>query len=168
MTISALNALPVNELKTLLHNCCGSAAWVEKMTVRFPVENLEFLLDSATICWHACTQTDWLEAFTHHPKIGDLSAAREKFAATADWAANEQSAVKESPALLITRLAEKNLLYEHTFGYIFIVFATGKSVREMLDILGQRLSNTPEKEIKIAMEEQNKITRLRLTKLLAS
>ena len=53
-------------------------------------------------------------------------------------------------------------------GYIFIVCATGKSAEEMLDLLKARLPNPPEMEIKIAMGEQNKITRIRLEKLLAA
>jgi 2-oxo-4-hydroxy-4-carboxy-5-ureidoimidazoline decarboxylase len=36
----------------------------------------------------------------------------------------------------------------------------------MLNILQSRLPNTPEDEIEIAAEEQNKITKLRLEKLL--
>ena len=52
------------------------------------------------------------------------------------------------------------------FGYIFIVFATGKSAIEMLKILKDRLINDPESEINIAKEEQHKITKLRLSKLL--
>ena len=42
----------------------------------------------------------------------------------------------------------------------------GKSAEEMLALLQARLHNSPADEIKIAMAEQNKITRLRLEKLL--
>jgi 2-oxo-4-hydroxy-4-carboxy-5-ureidoimidazoline decarboxylase len=51
------------------------------------------------------------------------------------------------------------------FGYIFIVCATGKSAKEMLEMLRKRLPNSPEVEIKIAAREQNKITHLRINKL---
>jgi len=63
-------------------------------------------------------------------------------------------------------LEEANREYLGKFGYIFIVCATGKTAHEMLAILRSRLPNTPEQEIRAAAEEQNKITRLRLEKLL--
>ena len=55
--------------------------------------------------------------------------------------------------------------YEARFGYIFIVCATGKSADEMLAILERRLANEPVVELRIAADEQRKITRLRLAKL---
>ena len=65
-------------------------------------------------------------------------------------------------------MAERNREYEEKFGYIFIVCATGKDAAEMLSILRSRLLNQPDDELRIAAEEQNKITCLRLEKLLAS
>ena len=56
--------------------------------------------------------------------------------------------------------------YEEKFGYIFIVCATGLSAEEMLGMLQTRLQNSPEVEIEIAADEQNKITKLRIEKLL--
>ena len=56
--------------------------------------------------------------------------------------------------------------YEKRFGYIFIICATGKSAQEMLTELRIRLQNSPEVEIEIASDEQNKITKLRIEKLL--
>jgi 2-oxo-4-hydroxy-4-carboxy-5-ureidoimidazoline decarboxylase len=45
---------------------------------------------------------------------------------------------------------------------VFIVCATGKRADEMLALLEGRLSNDPEIEIRIAAEEQARITALRL------
>ena len=63
-------------------------------------------------------------------------------------------------------LAAGNAAYEKKFGYIFLVCATGKSAEEMLLLLRERMEHNPEEEIRIAMGEQGKITRLRLEKLL--
>jgi len=63
-------------------------------------------------------------------------------------------------------LLNANHAYEKRFGYIFIVCASGKTSEEMLAILKQRLQNDPDAELRIAAEEQRKITRLRLEKLL--
>lgn len=63
-------------------------------------------------------------------------------------------------------LAKGNRDYEQRFGFIFIVCATGKSPEEMLAILQTRLQNEADTEIAVAAEEQRKIMRLRLEKLL--
>jgi 2-oxo-4-hydroxy-4-carboxy--5-ureidoimidazoline (OHCU) decarboxylase len=49
---------------------------------------------------------------------------------------------------------------------MFIVCATGRTAGEMLDILERRLNNSVAGEIQVAAEEQRRITRLRLAKLL--
>ena len=63
-------------------------------------------------------------------------------------------------------LAESNQLYEDKFGFIFIVCATGKSSKEMLALIKTRLENNSETEIQNAVIEQNKITQIRLQKIL--
>lgn len=68
---------------------------------------------------------------------------------------------------MLDRLEELNNAYFGTFGYIFIVCATGKSADEMLAILESRVGNSPERELSVAAAEQSKITKLRLAKLLA-
>ncbi|GAB3956592.1 2-oxo-4-hydroxy-4-carboxy-5-ureidoimidazoline decarboxylase [Spirosoma harenae] len=167
MTLPELNQLPVSELKEALKTCCGSSAWVAEMAKLFPVESRETLFEQAEIIWFACSESDWREAFEHHPKIGDINSLREKFANTSDWASGEQAGVSSASRSVLEMLAEGNELYEEKFGYIFIVCATGKSAEEMLNLLEDRLLNSPEAEIQIAMQEQNKITKIRLEKLIA-
>jgi 2-oxo-4-hydroxy-4-carboxy-5-ureidoimidazoline decarboxylase len=158
MTIRALNELDAATRHQLLHTCCGSNTWVEKMLTYFPVVDKPSLLAAAAQTWHTCTPADGLEAFSHHPRIG---------AKTTDATATaEQSGTKNAPATILETLTRGNKAYEEKFGYIYIVCATGRSAMEMLELLETRLGNTPEKEIRIAMDEQEKITRLRLEKLL--
>ena len=159
MTLEALNTLDRQTLTEALRHCCGSTAWVKKMLAVFPVSDKPQLLDMASKVWQGCSEADWLEAFSHHPKIGASTANA--------TAAAEQSGT--STATLQTRqaLAEGNRAYEEMFGYIYIVCATGKSATEMLQLLQERLNNSPGKEILVAMGEQQKITHLRLEKLLA-
>ncbi|THU40623.1 2-oxo-4-hydroxy-4-carboxy-5-ureidoimidazoline decarboxylase [Niastella caeni] len=165
MTIAEFDHLEIEEKRMLLQQCCGSTAWVNNMLASLPAEDLVDLLEIAEEQWYVCHEQDWREAFAHHPKIGDIDALKEKFAATAHLAEGEQSSVKEASQLTLQQLADGNEAYEKRFGYIFIVCATGKSADEMLQLLNQRLYNNPEVEIQIAMEEQNKITKLRLEKL---
>jgi 2-oxo-4-hydroxy-4-carboxy-5-ureidoimidazoline decarboxylase len=75
--------------------------------------------------------------------------------------------LRSADRAVIEKLAEGNTAYEEKFGYIFIVNATGKSAAEMLAMLEARMKNDPKDEILVAAGEQNKITTLRLKKLLA-
>lgn len=167
MTLEELNKISQLQLKEELLKCCGSPTWAKMMMAYFPADSLEELLEKAEEIWYECSEDDWKEAFAHHPKIGDMESLTKKFASTAQWASGEQSGVNTAAPETITALAEGNRLYEEKFGYIFIVCATGKPAEEMLTLLRDRLKNGREKEIKIAAAEQNKITKLRLQKLIA-
>lgn len=167
MTLHELNLLPQEDLKTELFKCCGSKNWVNKMLPFFPADDMVELLYDAEDQWYECTETDWLEAFTHHPKIGEIESLSKEYASTAQSAISEQSAVTVASSQTIEALAKANASYVSKFGFIFIVCATGKSAEEMLQLLHDRLFNTITEEIKIAMDEQNKITQLRIQKLLA-
>ncbi len=145
MTLTALNQLPLPELRETLRRCCGATAWVEKMCARFPVRDTDELLDAADIIWRSCTEADWKEAFTHHPQIGDLATLQQKFANTAQWAAGEQAAVADAHIAVLQALAAGNKAYLEKFGYIFIVCASGKSAEEILHLLTARLEHAPGK-----------------------
>ena len=166
MTLHEFNILPRERLAEELTRCCGSSEWVRRMLPFIPADDMVELLEDAEEQWWLCSEADWKEAFTHHPKIGDLDAARKKYASTSDWTAGEQGAVNTASEDILQQLAEGNRLYEEKFGYIFIICATGKTATEMLDLLQERLTNEPAEEIRIAADEQNKITRLRIEKLL--
>jgi 2-oxo-4-hydroxy-4-carboxy-5-ureidoimidazoline decarboxylase len=167
MTIEELNNLSTKKTIQELLKCCGSSVWVGKLTNNKPFKNKQQLLEVSDRIWSACSKHDGLEAFTHHPKIGDLKSLEKKFASTKEWAGKEQAGVDSASHKTLVELAEGNQTYENKFGYIFIVCATGKTANEMLTMLQSRLQNNPEAEIKIAMNEQNKITHIRLEKLIA-
>ncbi len=166
MTIQDLNHLPKEQLKEELFKCCGSTTWVNKMLEVFPVEDYVDLMEDAEDKWYECSEADWREAFTHHPKIGDINSLKKKFASTAQWASGEQEGVNAASEEVLKQLSEGNQQYEQKFGYIFIVCATGKSAEEMLILLQERLTNDASEEIKIAADQQMQITRIRLDKLL--
>jgi 2-oxo-4-hydroxy-4-carboxy-5-ureidoimidazoline decarboxylase len=168
MTIQELNHLPQEQLKEELFKCCGSRAWVNKMLTVFPVEDYVDLMEDAEDKWYECSEEDWKEAFTHHPKIGDIDSLKKKFTSTAQWASGEQAGVNTASDEVLQKLSEGNRLYEEKFGYIFIVCATGKSAEEMLSILESRLPNDAAEEIKMAADHQMQITKIRLDKLLNS
>jgi OHCU decarboxylase len=131
-----------------------------------PFEDIDELLGEADAIWWSLEPTDWLEAFRSHPKIGEKEAAQQTSAEARAWSEQEQSGVQRATRDTMQSLAEGNRAYEQTFGYIFIVCATGKSSEEILTILQDRLHNDPDRELRIAAQEQSRITQLRLKKLL--
>ena len=136
------------------------------MVKRSPFLDENVLQREAETVWQGLGEDDYLEAFLGHPKIGDVSSLRKKYADTHALASNEQSGASSATDEVIQELARLNSEYEEKFGFIFIVFATGKSAAEMLDILKERLPNPRDKEIQNAADNQQKITALRLKKML--
>ncbi len=136
------------------------------MTAARPFADVDELLIKADSVWWSLNAEDWLEAFRAHPKIGEKQGAAPQSEEARTWSAQEQSGIKDAAANTMSALAAGNQDYEQRFGFIFIVCATGKSSEEMLAILKGRLRNDAETETGIAAEEQRKITRLRLEKLL--
>lgn len=167
MTLAELNNLSKEKAFEELFKCCGCTTWAQNLSDFRPFKSKEDLLRLSDMNWITCEMEEVMEAFSHHPKIGDLKNLEKKFVSTKEWASGEQGGVDEASQTILIELAEGNALYEKKFGYIFIVCATGKTAVEMLTLLKVRLSNAPEKEFRVAMNEQNKITHIRLNKLLA-
>lgn len=167
ITISQLNSLSKKEAFKTLAACCVSTKWISQMVESRPFHSSKELIEKAAFIWYKnCVLEDFKEAFTGHPKIGNLESLKAKFADTATWAGNEQAKVEEATQETIEALAEANILYEAKFGYIFIVSASKKSADHMLAIVNARLQHNPEDEIYVAMNEQHKITVIRLGKLI--
>ena len=167
MTLDALNRLSEADATAAFTQCCAAQRWMERMVIDRPFEDLAEMLEISDRIWEECDVADYMEAFEGHPRIGDVESLAKKYANTKGWAGGEQKGVEGADASVIQRLADGNKGYEEKFGYIFIVCATGKSAAEMLAMLEARMKNDPKDEIHIAAAEQNKITRLRLKKLLA-
>ena len=165
MTLKELNNLPENEVLKQFSICCGASKWTEQMINSCPFQNKNELLKMAEETWFSLSGQDWLEAFSHHPKIGNIRSLQSKFQKTAKLSESEQKSISHVSEDILKEIAEGNQLYEKKFGYIFIVCATGKTAEEMLVLINERLKNDPEAELLIAANEQNKITRLRLGKL---
>lgn len=167
MDLDALNSLSKEEAMQALERCCGSHRWCEAMEGLRPFRDQAQLFLRADQVWSSLDQEDWHEAFRHHPRIGDIGSLRAKFAATANWASDEQKGATAASEETLKALAAGNQEYEARFGHIFLVCATGKSADEMLALLRARMSNVPDAELRVAVGEQAKITRLRLEKLLS-
>ncbi len=146
-------------------DCCGSRRWARMMVEARPFADAAALLQQAEQIWQSLEPQDWLEAFAAHPKIGARQAAPQQPAQSAEWSHAEQSGAHTATDPVRDALAEANCLYEEKFGYIFIVCATSKSAEEMLALCRQRVHNAADLELRIAADEQRKITEIRLRKL---
>jgi OHCU decarboxylase len=162
---ATLNALDQNAAIAALTNCCAATAWVCGMLAARPFADDNAVFATSESIAATLAESDWLEAFAAHPLIGDVDSLRKKYAATKQLAAGEQSGVDVASETTLRELSELNRNYFARFGFIFIVFATGKTADEMLAILKSRIDNDREQEIANAAAEQLKITRLRLEKL---
>jgi allantoicase len=136
-----------------LRRCCGSSAWVTAMLAARPFANEAEFLSAVENIWWDLDPPDWKEALAAHPRIGEK--------ASSTWEREEQSGAASSAQAF----ADINQQYEKRFGHVFVVCATRKSGEEMLALARQRLQNKPEDELRVATEEQLKITKLRLMKL---
>jgi OHCU decarboxylase len=181
MRLDDLNAMDDAGAEQALLRCCGSARWARRMAASRPFTSAAALAEAADGAFETLERADWLEAFAAHPKIGAGAAGRaggaggnqddrpalgELPSRVEGWAAEEQALVAQMADTTRQRLADANRDYQARFGYIFIVCATGRSGDEMLGLLERRLGNDRESELRIAADEQRKITHLRFTKLL--
>jgi 2-oxo-4-hydroxy-4-carboxy-5-ureidoimidazoline decarboxylase len=164
-TVAELDALPAREAAELLRSCCGATRWVSGMLARRPFATEPALLSAADEVWRSLGDADWREAFAHHPRIGESRSAAAQSQRARDWSSGEQSGMNAAADSVRTALAEANAAYDARFGYVCIICAAGRSAEEMLALTRSRLSNAPDAELRIAAEEQRKITRLRLEKL---
>ena len=167
MTIALrdLDALPIGDAAPLLAACCGAPGWVRGMLVRRPFRTRDAMFQSADAAASALSPDDWLAAFSHHPRIGEQDAALPVGAMAQDWSEGEQQEASLAGDDIALDLREAQRLYEARFGYIFIICASGRSAADILAELRTRLRNNPTAELRVAADEQRKITRLRLEKL---
>lgn len=170
-TLARWNFLPATAAANEILPCCGSQAWAVGIVARRPLPDEESLLAASDEIWRSLTESDWLEAFRSHPRIGESrvgesGAPKPAALQSATWSEQEQRRVADASGSARISLAEGNREYERRFSRIFIVCATGKSPEEILKILRRRLENDAHTELQEAVEEQRQITQIRLRKWL--
>jgi 2-oxo-4-hydroxy-4-carboxy-5-ureidoimidazoline decarboxylase len=165
-TLGRWNFLPATAAASEILPCCGSRAWAEAIAARRPLSDDESLLAASDEIWRSLAESDWLEAFRSHPRIGESRAPKVATPQSAAWSEQEQRKVADAADSVKLALAEGNREYECRFGRIFIVCATGKSSEDILTILRRRLENDEHFELHEAAEQQRQITQIRLRKWL--
>lgn len=165
MTLDELNALAATEAERALGACCGVTRWAREVAAARPYESIDTLLARADAVWRSLPRDAWREAFAHHPRIGERTAAGKVSAQSRAWSSTEQAGVTASSA---QSLADANREYERRFGHIFLISAAGRGAEEIVTELRARLRNQPDEELTVAAEEQRKITALRVRKMLGA
>jgi len=164
--IQLFNALTDTELHAALADYCAAPGWIARMVGARPYSSAAALLATADKAAEAIGPDDWLEAFRHHPRIGERRAERAQSRLAETASAGEQAGVSVGDHHALETLAADNRAYEDRFGYVFIISAAGKTAPEIGAALRARLKNDAATELSIAAAEQRRITRLRLEKLL--
>lgn len=163
-----INNLDREALVAGLLRTCGCARWAQDVADDGPFSDVAELFSSAERHWQTANEQELLEAFSHHPRIGDPTSAKAPHDAKAHgWASKEQAGAASASDNVKMRLAEGNRAYEQRFGHVYLVCATGKTAEEMLALLETRLTHEAAEELAIAKGEQQKITRIRLERWLS-
>lgn len=166
MQLTEFNSTAAQVLQPQLYQCCAAQEWVDQLLARRPYSSATELLSVAEDIWYELSESQWLNAFDAHPKIGDTASLKEKYKDTLQLAQSEQARVAGASDKVLYALAEYNQQYLEKFGFIFIVCATGKSAEQMLDIVKSRIINDRATELKVAATEQLQITAIRLKQLI--
>ncbi len=167
MTVAELDALPESAARAALTACCGAAPWVAAMLASRPWRERAALLAASERAWAALSPGQLAESIERHPRLGEARAVAELDARERRWSAAEQSGAEAAADDARAALARGNAEYERRFGHTFILCASGRDAEDMLAALRARLGNSREAELAITARELEKITTLRLEKLLA-
>lgn len=160
--LQGFNALSERQQMHLLFEVCSSTIWARRVLAGSPFRDDEALYDRADRVLAELPDAEIDAALDGHPRIGaSVSAAH------SPSSAREQARVADADAGVKAALAEKNRQYEDTFGYVYLVCASGRSAEELLAILTDRLDNDAETERRVMRNELAKINRLRLERMLS-
>ena len=165
--LDLLNALPAEDAAEEFRACCASTRWVEAMVAARPFATLDELLAASERIWWTTGPEDWLEAIASHPRIGETATRATVSEVARGWSVKEQEAVAASEAGVRLELAAAIEEYERRFGWIYVVFATGRGASELLADVRSRLDNDRERELVSMAREQVAIMQLRIRKMLA-
>jgi 2-oxo-4-hydroxy-4-carboxy-5-ureidoimidazoline decarboxylase len=158
-TLDELNQLPAPAASRLLSGVCSAERWVGAVLAGRPYSSIDALLARSDAAVAAMTEADLRGALTGHPRIGDRQAA------ATGWSGQEQAGVQVEDAEFMRALTVANSAYEQRYGHIYLVCAAGRSGRELLELLLERLRNDRATEWRVVAAELAKINQLRLRKL---
>ncbi len=165
--LTAWNEAPADVAVEALLSCCGSPLWVATLLEERPFATVDDFLHAAERAWLRLPEPEWLATFACHPRIGESRAGSPVTAGSEAASSREQEAAQVSLSTVATALAAANIAYEERFGFLFIVFASGRTAPELLAILEERLQHDRLTELTEAAQQQWLITAQRMHRWLA-
>lgn len=142
-------------------NVCDE--WIQGIVSQRPFTSPQDFLTTAEAVWSALDEAKRIEMMNGHPEIGYKEA-------TADpegmEAAEQRGMASASPAL-VAQMERDKATYRERFGFIYMIFATGKSAAELATALQERLKNTRRQELATATTEFWRINQKRFMDKLA-
>jgi 2-oxo-4-hydroxy-4-carboxy-5-ureidoimidazoline decarboxylase len=138
----------------------AEAAWRDR-----PFSNREELYEALVAAMHAAPQERKLALIGAHPDLAGKAAV--------DGTLTESS-TREQAAAGLDRLTpdeyeaftRTNAAYRERFGFPLVVCAREHTKESILRVASERLTNSEDEEIRVALEEIAKIARLRLEEVL--
>src|SRR2546430_15355456 len=97
------------------------------MAVRRPLVDEASLLAASDETWHNLTQSDWMEAFQSHPRIGESNARQFAPSQAAAWSAHEQKRIADAETAAKIALEKGNRENERRLARNFIICGSGKT-----------------------------------------
>jgi 2-oxo-4-hydroxy-4-carboxy-5-ureidoimidazoline decarboxylase len=155
------NALPQKEAEDRLYTCLANRRWAVEVSSGRPYPDAQSFLTAAWLALNGLTDDDWFGAFKAHPRIGERGGD------VPESSEREQSRAMQSSAETLAELEAENRQYEHKFGHVFLIRASGRSGEEILSELRRRLKNDPVEELAEARRELAQIAEERLSKLVS-
>ena len=161
--VAAFDAVSEPAAIELLRPVCASTRWLQALAQGRPYRGLDAVVQRSDA---VLAELDWPgveEAMSAHPRIGERATGDD---VEAHWSRQEQSSAAGAGDDDSTALRDGNLAYEARFGHVFLVCASGRTPRQILDALHERLDNDVDTERQVVRRELAAIVRLRLARAL--
>ena len=159
MMLEEFNSGDRTAIVSVLRPCIDVQRWIDEIADARPFGSLEALTGFARQAANPFTDAEIEAALAHHPRIGERAAGQ---STEASLSRSEQAGVDPSDAEITEALAAGNRAYEEKFGRVFLIRAKGRSARDILDALNERLAHSPEEEAPIVAQQLREIAILRL------
>jgi len=163
--IESFNDLDPDAARAALRVCVDIDRWIDAIVDGRPYSDVDGLIAAGQSAADPWTVSEIERALAHHPRIGERAAGP---SAEASHSRSEQAGVDVTDGDVQAALVAGNLAYEDRFDRIFLIRAAGRSSREILDALNERLLNSPEDEVAVVAEQLREIAVLRLEKVVAA
>jgi 2-oxo-4-hydroxy-4-carboxy-5-ureidoimidazoline decarboxylase len=161
--VAAFDAVSAAAATALLRPVCASTAWLEAIAAHRPYGTFPAVVERSDEVVVALDWPDIEQALSGHPRIGERATGGDR---ESHWSREEQSTASGATTDDAQALHDGNVAYERHFGHVFLVCATGRTPRQLLDALNERLDNDEDTERQVVRRELAAIVRLRLAKAL--